>query len=81
MSASPVVGCRLIVNNDDVPAAVGGARIEPLPGGRGVVVRFGRIAMGRLVPPGTRSIVQVELRTATGDTARATAFWTVVPTQ
>ena len=44
-------------------------------------MRFGRIAMGSIVPPGTRSIVQVELRTATGDTARATAFWTVVPTQ
>ena len=77
----PVVGGRLFVNNDDVTAALGGARIEPLPGGRGVAMRFGRIAMGSIVPPGTRSIVQVELRTATGDTARATAFWTVVPTQ
>ena len=79
--SNPVVGGGLIVNNDDVTAALGGARIEPLPGGRGVAVRFGRIAMGSIVPPGTRSIVQVELRTATGDTARATAFWTVVPTQ
>jgi hypothetical protein len=73
----PVVGGRLLLNDADVTAAAGGASIQLLPQG-GVVVRFGRFPMGSLVPPGTAARVQVELRTQSGDVARAFAVWEVV---
>jgi hypothetical protein len=51
--------------------------IQLLPAG-GVVVRFGRFPMGSLIPPGTAARVQVEIRTQSGDVARAFAVWEVI---
>jgi hypothetical protein len=76
--ADPVVGGRLLLNGQDVTAAaVAIAAIQPLAAG-GLAVRFPRIAIGALIPPGTPALVAVEVTTASGETVRSFVLWRVV---
>jgi hypothetical protein len=76
--ADPAVGGRLLLNGQDVTAAaLSIAAIQPLASG-GLAVRFPRIAIGGIIPPGAPALVAVEVTTASGETVRSFVLWRVI---